>query len=324
MPIVITAEEARQVPPHLCAPPMCTDDGKVTGVGAAHGRILPLVGNTRPYYYDVVVVGTDRRIYADTVTDILCVLIGEEYENLVEEFSKLNVAETVDDGSAAGYGDLLPAELAVNAPVDEDELDPERTAAYQACQNLLYELGLLRTAFAERLRVDLQAAINADAVADGSWDDLSVDEQRELTLSATRDGGFPIGIPAEVAVMDYTADPPAPTVVVRPEWRAKTILVINTGNYQPWTPAPFIESIGVGVDDDGGTYEYATNENVLVLDVETEESFLRSLAAVSYLTLETRPMHQPDALFHAMADDPVVTPYLRRNRGQTVHADSSS
>lgn len=322
---LVTADEARQVPPSQCAPPMCTTDGKVPGVGAAHGRILPLVGNTRPYLYDVVVAGTDQRIYADMLTDVVCVLIGEEYQQRVTELDALDVREFSDSGAVSGYGDLLPAELAA-AVDDGDETDPDpgRSVRYQQAQSLLYDLALLRTAFAERLRVDLQAAINADAVADGSWEQLSEAERDELINSATAGNGFPIGIPAEIRVLDESVDPPQMVSVQRPEWRARTKLVINTGDYLPWTPAPFIESIREAVDADGQRFEYATDENVLLLSVDTEEEFIGSLVDAGYLTMDVRPMYQPDSMYHSMSDDPIVNPYLRRNRTVSDHAEASS
>ncbi|MFC0313594.1 hypothetical protein ACFQNE_02980 [Gordonia phosphorivorans] len=293
-------------------------------MGAKHGRVLPLVGNTRPYMYDVAIVGTDSRIYADRLTDILCVLIGEEYQQNVEALNALGVFETTDIGSEPGLGDILPMELATSADEPADT-GPSlaQSQAYQQAQSLLYDLGLLRTAFAENLRVDLQAAINADAVADGSWLELTDAEREELVLSATRGGGFPIGIPGEIAVWDETADPPAMVPVVRPEWRSAIRLVINTGNYLPWTPAPFIESLRTAVDTEGITFEYPTSENVVLLDVNTEEEFIESLIAINYLTMATRPSSQPDPAFQKFVDDPIVYPYLRRNQRAEDAADAN-
>ncbi|WP_347956202.1 hypothetical protein [Gordonia aichiensis] len=315
---VIDSEQARQIPPHLCAPPMCTTDAKKTGVGAAHGRVLPLVGNTRPYLYDVTIVGTDDRIYADRLTDVLGVLIGEQYFALAEQIDALGVRDTTDDGASASVGDLFPPEIAAAAEPDEDEPtpfdSPERIRAHQELQNLLYEMALLRTAFAARIRITLQQAINADAVASGLWDQLTDFEKEELTVSATEGGGFPIGIPAEVPVVINAETAPQTVLMVRPEWRAETRLVINTGDYNPWTDAPTIETIRQATDADGEVFDYPTDENVVSLTIDTEEELIDSLVQAGFLTCETRPAYQLSDLYTEFTDDPVAQPFLRRNQ----------
>lgn len=324
----ITADEAMQIHPGQYAPPMCTTDGHEMGVGIEHGRALPLVGNTRPYFHDVVILNTPTRIYADTLTDVVSMLIGEEYQRLVVDLAALQVSEPVDSGSITGYGDVLPDELAAGAAIDDDPAaDPDQIRRHQQAQLLLVEMALLRTAFADDLRLQLQDAINAEAVADGSWEHLSDAERSELLASAARDGGFPIGIPAEVPFLDDSADPPVMRSVIRPEWRSQVPLVINTGDYLPWTPAPFITFIRDAVDAvDGTRFEYETNENSVVLDPDTEDAFIASLVSVGYLSHSVYPAYQPDEIYRSMTDDPIVNPYLRRNRvadaGVAQHAHS--
>lgn len=314
---VIDPEQARQIPPHLCAPPLLTTDARTKGVGAAHGRVLPLVGNTRPYLYDVTIVGTDERIYADRLTDVLGVLIGEQYTALAAQIDALDMRETTDDGATLAVGDLLPPEIAAVAEDPEEpetQVDsPEWIRARLELQNLLYEMGLLRTAFAAHIRVVLQQAINADAVSTGLWDQLSDDEKEELTLSATEGGGFPIGIPAEVPVTIDGDSSPRTIMMVRPEWRAETPLVINTGDYNPWTDAPVIETLREARDSDGELFDYPTDENVVSLTIDTEQELIDSLVEAGFLTCDVRPAFQPDPLYHEFINDPIAQPYLRRN-----------
>lgn len=314
---LIDAAQARQIPPHLCAPPMRTNDAKTTGVGAAHGRVLPLVGNTRPYLYDVTIVGTDERIYADRITDVIGVLIGDNYAATARQIEELDVTDLGDSGGAVELGDLLPTELAEEAATDT-EVSVDRYAAdgriqrRQQTQELLYELALLRTAFATTVRIALQQAINADAVANGLWDNLTDDEKTELTLSASESGGFPVGMPTEVPVIEDPDNSPHLVSMICPQWRAETPLVLNSGDYNPWTEAPFIESIREAVDSTGTPFEYPTDENVVTLTIDTEQEFLDSLVAAGYLTVDTRPAFQPSSsIYQNFDDDPIANPYMR-------------
>ncbi|WP_197028086.1 hypothetical protein, partial [Gordonia alkanivorans] len=218
---VITAEEASRSDPRRCAPPLCTDDADDKGIGHAHGRVLPLVGNTRPYLLDVAIVGSSRRIYADRLTDVLCVLIGREYSDLVDQIDTTDVTDRLLPPPGPALGDLLPTELAA-AALPPDVADPVTAdpGERHRVMDLLYDLAIVRRAHADQLRIQLQRTINASVQADSSWAELSSAEQEELTVSATDDGGFPVGIPV---VVPYTSVDDEGQLhsgeLVRPEWR---------------------------------------------------------------------------------------------------------
>lgn len=319
---VITAAEANEVNPAHCCPPVCTDDAAITIIGKRHGgRVLPLVGNTRPFIYDVTVVGTDQRIYADRITDLLCVLIGDEYAALTEQIDNLDVTEHPLPAPGPGLGDLLPTDLAAAMPYDTDDSDDTTDfTRRQQVMDLLYDLALLRSQHANLIRLELQSAINTAAVDDGTWETLSANEREELTLSASPDGGFPLGIPAEVPIVDFADDEVRPATMIRPEWRASTPLVINTGNYAPWTVAPYISAIRLVEQPDGSLIEYATRENMPELVIDSETEYVQSLVTVGVLTLEERPPYQLDGVFADLSDSPVANPYLR-SRADTANSD---
>lgn len=321
---VITAAEAIEVNPAHCCPPVCTDDAKNTVIGKRHGgRVLPLVGNTRPFIYDATLVGTDQRIYADRITDLLCIIIGGEYAALADQVDSLDVTEHLLPAPGPGLGDLLPTDLAAAMPVD-DETDTDSAADFsrrQQVMELLYDMALLRSQHANLVRIDLQSAINAAAAADGTWGTLSDDEREELTLSASPDGGFPLGLPTEVSIVDFDGDNARPAVMIRPEWRAATPLIINTGNYAPWTEAPYISAIRIVEQPDGSVVEYATRENMPELVIDSEPEYVQSLVAVGVLSLDERPAYQPDGVFADLSDSPVANPYLRRQPSAVDNAD---
>ena len=310
---VISAEEAMGTDPTRCAPPLRSSDARDTGVGAAHGRVIPLVGNTRPYLFDVTVVGTTTRIYADRLTDVLCLLIGEEYTALVDQIDSADVTDHILPPPGPALGDMLPTELAVAAtPPPADDSVAADPAERQRLMNLLYDLARVRCAHARNLRIELQRTINDAAVADGTWAELTAEEQEELSLSATSKGVFPIGIPV---VVPYTTVDDNGTLVtaemVRPEWRAATRLVLNTGDYAPWTQAPWIRAVRTTRAPDGTEIEYETRENTVELVIDTEEEYVQSLVGAGVLTLHERPAHQVDPMFADMPDSPIVNPRLR-------------
>ncbi|WP_418345852.1 hypothetical protein [Rhodococcus pyridinivorans] len=62
----ISIKDATRLDPAQIAPPIVVTDGEHTEIGAAHGRVLPLIGHRRPYIYDVS-LPDKRRVYAYTV-----------------------------------------------------------------------------------------------------------------------------------------------------------------------------------------------------------------------------------------------------------------
>lgn len=315
---VITAADANDVPPTHCSPPVCTTDADDAGVGANHGRVLPLVGNTRPFIYDVTIAGSDTRIYADRLTDVLCVLIGDEYSALVDQIDALTITERLLPPPGPSLGDVLPTEVAESA-VYEDTDDSDTTAdpaQRQQLMMLLYDLARLRAEHADAVRIDLQTSINAAARADGTWELLTANEKEELEQSSQPAAGPPLGIPTEIpyTAVDETGVLRAGTYQ-RPEWRAETRLVINTGDYAPWTFAPHITAIRTATGPEGFEVDYLTGENTVELIIDSEEEYVSSLVDAGVLTLTERSPYQPDEMFADMTDSPVVHPYLRRPGG---------
>jgi hypothetical protein len=310
---VISVEEAALADPRRCAPPLRADDAHDGGVGAAHGRVIPLVGNTRPYLLDVTVVGTPDRIYADRLTDVLCAVIGDEYTALVDQIDATDITERILPPPRPALGDLLPTAIALEAtpPVVADPATPDPAERHRV-MNLLYDLARLRCAHARNIRIELQRTINEAAIADGSWDELTAAEQEELSVSATVEGVFPIGIPTTVP---YTTTDDSGNLitgaVIQPEWRAATRLVLNTGDYAPWTRAPWIRAVREVTEPDGRVIEYDTLENTVELVIDTEEEYVQSLVAAGVLTLRERPAHQVDPMFADMDSSPIVNPHLR-------------
>lgn len=308
----ITPEQAMCADPARCAPPIQTDDARDVGVGAAHGRVLPLVGNTRPYMLDVTVVGTDTRIYADRATDVLSLLIGAEYADLADKIESAQIVDRVLPAPPRPLGDYLPTELAAMA-VPEIVADPT-TAEPQARQQViewLYDMARLRWAHASEIRAELQQAVNA-AIDTETWQALSDAEREELTASADPTRGHPVGIPRQAPHAVPTGDGSAEFGVhVEAVWSASARLVLNTGDYAPWSEAPWVIAIREHLDSEGRTVEYPTRENTIELVVDTEEEYLQSLVDAGVLTLEERLPTQVDPMFAGMTESPIVNPHLR-------------
>ncbi|MDV6246971.1 hypothetical protein R1X32_04885 (plasmid) [Rhodococcus opacus] len=87
----ISIEDATRLDPAQIAPPIVVTDGEHTEIGAAHGRVLPLIGHRRPYVYDVS-LPDKRRVYADTPEDAIAVIVGGDYADKLAALSAVNPA----------------------------------------------------------------------------------------------------------------------------------------------------------------------------------------------------------------------------------------
>jgi hypothetical protein len=321
--IPISREEAATRDPAETAPPLTTEDGHTQAVGEAHGRMLPLVGGSRPYLYDLA-FGESSRVYADTVNDAMAIYLGGRYAELAAELTHLDGTlpaqpavpyETpIDDVDAVLLGDLgevvdvvSDADVARFAAIDE---------AVTRRKRVLYEMALIRRQHADHIRIDLQARINDAARADGTWDLLSDAEQSELTASADPQGTSPAGVIEEVPTVRTTkTGTTEQDVFERGTWFSSTHLVVNTGDYTPWTDIPFVHSALILPDQDGADCEVPTRSNLVILDIDTDEDYLQSLAAAGVVKLRVWPDEQPDEVFREMTTDAVVYPKLRIEGG---------
>ena len=84
----ITADQLDTLDPNLLTPPLVTSDGHHDEIGAAHGRVLPMIGRWRPYVVDVnatKLAGKGTRIYADTADDAVAMLVGGDAPAAIAE-----------------------------------------------------------------------------------------------------------------------------------------------------------------------------------------------------------------------------------------------
>jgi hypothetical protein len=303
----ITRDEAAAWNPSQPAPPLLTDDGHTQAVGEAHGRILPLIGGVRPYLYDVAFDGT-RRVYADTINEAMALVLGGRYRDLAAQLIELDATlppappapyeGAVDEIDALLMGDGPTA----SPPATADDLAAFDTyrSAVEARNRVLYEMALIRRQHADLTRVTLQAKINADARASGGWDQLSEKETAELTAAADPAGTSPAGIIEEVPIVTNGGG----SNIERGVWMADTRLVVNTGDYTPWTSIPFPHSGLIRPDDDGQECEVPTRSNLVILDIDTDEDYLQSLADTGVVKLRVWPDEQPDEVFRGLTITP--------------------
>lgn len=278
MSYTITVAEAQQRRADAWAPPVVVaNDPSADDVGAEHGRVLPLVGAVRPYVYDVSFAGGRRRVYADDPLDVIAVMLGEPYQNAAQQYRT----------AVAG---LVEQEL---------ELTPERSASDPQRTEALSEMLLLRHVHADGLRVQLQQQINERARRDGLWAQLDEEERGELERAADPDGGgYPVGVLYDTNVVD---DEGQDGMAQRGYWSSTVRLVINTGDYVPYTDVVEPESDQVQ-DVDGYTIVVPGDPNFVRLDVTDDDSYLQSLENAGVVTVTTRQVDQPDPIFQALAD----------------------
>lgn len=263
----ITAVEAAGLDPHNVAPPIIVTDGERTEIGAAHGRVLPLVGNKRPYIYDVSLPAR-RRIYADTPEDVIAEIIGGDYAALQAHLRGLE-----DVGG-------------------RDEVDEAWLA-----------LITLRHQHADSMRLSMQARINDEGHKDGRWDRLDEAEKDQLRKAADADGPFPTGILTETPIVDDDGEPKVAWVG---HWYAAVPLVLNSGDYAPYSDTPIPQSTYIddttGPDDEHN-HVVPGDPNLVVLDITDNVSYLSSLEEAGWLTVSVMPAEQPDKHFRDLSVD---------------------
>ncbi|AZI65519.1 hypothetical protein [Rhodococcus sp. NJ-530] len=301
----ISRQDAAAADPTKTCGPLVIDDGHVHAVGEAHGRLVPMVGQIRPFLYDAAFEGV--RVYADRVDDVLAVMLGDRYAELTAALDELDLhpvpapdesdLEPVDEIAAVAG---LPPGDDLGESVSEAELAV--FAAHMAYKDkqarIKYEMALIRRRHADGQRVRLQSAINDEAHADGSWL-VMTDEQRALLLSAgDPNGQSPAGVIEEVPIsIDGVDGTLIQTTVERGVWTADTRLVVNTGDYSPWEPIPFPESAIIRLDEHDEEVEVQTRSNLVILRIDTPDDYLESLSDAGLVHLKVTPTEQPDDFF---------------------------
>ncbi|WP_137726330.1 hypothetical protein [Prescottella subtropica] len=301
----ISREDAAAANPNLPCGPLVVDDGHVHAVGESHGRLLPMVGQLRPFLYDVAFDG--KRVYADRVEDVLAMMLGERYAELVAAVDVLdaNPVPAPDDDDIEPFDDVVAAADetgADNIDVAATDADLAAFAAHMHYSDEIarnqYEMALIRRQHADGIRVRLQAGINDTARTDGTWQILT-DEQQQLLVSAGDDNGMsPAGVIEEVPVLvDGVDGTLTQTTVERGVWTADTRLVVNTGDYAPWEPIPFPESALIRLNEHDEEVEVPTRSNLVVLRIDTPDDYIESLSEAGIVRLSVTPAEQPDDFF---------------------------
>ncbi|MFL0579480.1 hypothetical protein [Dietzia sp. 179-F 9C3 NHS] len=301
-----TMAELPFLDPDQAAPPLVTQDAHESDIGAAHGRVLPMIGQWRPYLVDVnaAALSDNRtRIYADSADDAVAVLVGGEAPAAIAELHAaidglgLDPAPegslSADELMLVGDDDDLEDDLATVA-----ELDPEQQAAYDEyqAQRARLETAQVRVAalladHATGMRLLLQRQINASAVDDGRWAELDGDERDELTACATDGaaGRRPFGIPEMVPFFDEDGRE-SDELVARGEWRADVPLVCVRTDYLPFTGAVAPLSVVTGRGADGSEFWVPGEPNLIWLDPSNPADYLESLAAAGLVEVTERPV----------------------------------
>ncbi|WP_418345908.1 hypothetical protein [Rhodococcus pyridinivorans] len=326
----VTREAVAAADPNVPCGPLVLGDGDVHAVGEAHGRLVPMVGQLRPFLYDVAY--DNVRVYADRVEDVLAMMLGDRYAELVARVDTLdaNPAPAPEESDVTHFDDVLSV-------VDDhtaDEFDPPATAedleafaAHMAYNEELaqaqYEMALIRRQHADSVRIRLQAQINDKARVDGSWQILSDEQQQLLTSAADENGLSPAGVIEEVPVLvDGVDGTLTQTTVERGVWTADTQLVVNTGDYSPWEPIPFPESALIRLDENDEEVEVRTRSNLVILRIDTPDDYIESLADAGVIRLTVTPTEQPDDFFRdAETILMEAAAEVRAAKGSAAHSD---
>lgn len=253
-------QAVEQLDPAYPAPVMVLDNRAAMDT-PGHGWELPLIGKQRPYVYDVVYDNDNRRAYADTIGDVLGVVIDGFSEASAER-------EEAENGA-----------------------DRDRTqAALRRCFDLLHS-------HASGIRVHLQQGINAAAQANGTWDTLDEEEQEQCTLAAQ--GQIPVGVLYEVPMDDGNGN--TFTIDQGLWSHREVKLVVNRGDYGLFDPdfVPEPESDLLEETPDGRLVVFGGRwpANMVILDPTDEESYLESLEHAGVLQVRMRPVDLPDNLY---------------------------
>lgn len=267
----VSADDVALLDPTQLAPAVVEQDGPATAVG--HGRVLPLVGSRfadattanqrsqRPHILDVSLAG-GQRIYADTESDVIAVLIGDGFGDLVDELKSL------------------------------EDSDGDRQL------NLLRQVLGRRHQHADRIRIELQRRVNAEAQSDGRWAQLTDEERNELErcTDPNPETPAPSGLPTELPAIDDDGEISPMIIGI---WTADVPLVCNSADYEPIGQT--LRPLGMQPQEgpEGlSVIPVESEPNIIWLDVLEDITYLQSLDKAGYLTTTVRPVDQPDALWH--------------------------
>lgn len=313
-----TLDQLYLLDPDKITPPLVTNDGHHDEIGAAHGRILPMIGKWRPYVLDVNVTqlaGKGTRIYADTTDDAVAMLVGGDAPAAIAEMRAAldNLGQDPAPETATTPGDLLllgADEDNNDALASVDELDPETQQAYDAyrarrdrLQAAQMRVAAVLTDHATGVRLKLQNQINSTAVDAGQWARLDEDEREELTACAAtgEQGRRPFGIPE--AVPFFNEDGEMEGEVARGEWRADVQLVCLRTDYLPFTGTVSPLSVVTGTAPDGSQFWAPGDPNLVWLDPSNPEDYLQSLADAGVIELTERPVDHAVELMRPWLDE---------------------
>lgn len=316
-----TMDELPLIDPDQSAPPLVAQDGHHSDVGAAHGRVLPMVGQWRPYLLDVDATSITKghtRIYADTADDAVAVLVGGEAATAIAELHAAMDELGVDPApeSALSAQDLLlvgDSEEASEELAAVEELVPETQRDYDAfaarrqrLEDAQMRVAALLTDHATGMRLQLQRTLNAAAVDNSQWERLDADEQDELTACATdgAQGRRPFGIPEE-APFFHEDGTEAAEPIIRGEWRADVPLVCLRTDYLPFTGTVSPLSVVTSRTEDGLEFWAPGEPNLVWLDPSNPADYLESLREAGLVEITERPVD------HAVE---VMRPWLKEKR----------
>lgn len=300
-----TMDNLASLDPNLLAPPLVTSDGDHDEVGAAHGRVLPMVGRWRPYVVDVNathLTGDGTRVYADAADDAVAVLVGGDAPAAIAE---LHAARDGLGPDPAPEPTLTRDELILVGADDADddalaavdELDPETQQAYDEyrAQRERLEVAQMRVAalltdHATGVRVQLQQQLNTAAVDDGRWARLDEDERDELTACAAtgEQGRRPFGIPEMVPFFDEDGEEAGE--VARGEWRADVQLACLRTDYLPFTGTVAPLSVVAETGPGGSQFWAPGDPNLVWLNPANPAEYLQSLDSAGLVEVTERPV----------------------------------
>lgn len=269
-------------------PPLITHDGHIHAVGTAHGRTIPVVCSTRPPVFDVSfdrVLPEHIRVYADYAEDVLAAVCGVDYQ---ERLARLYAIQEEYSG------------------LDDETKAKRRIAMLDESDRLNAQLTYLRSDFAHQARLVAQGIINDAAKKDGRWDDLSDRERDVLDRAEHSIATAPVGIVDEMMFANANGELIAGN---RGSWRADVPLVVNDGDYYPYTTVPTVYFEATLVI---GGQEYSDNVsdlNARHIRVDSADNLLEDLDALGAITSTIRPVTPVDALYRDSYEATVAQRY---------------
>lgn len=278
--------DVKALDPGLPAPPVDVEREPSRDM-VGHGRVLPLVGGSRPHQYDVVYADGTRRVYADTPGGVLSAVIPG-YEE-----TALALAEAESEAERLLYDE---------SGVRVENVDPhELAAARDKVQAAFADAFVARADHATELRMRLQQQENAHAAAEGTWDGLD-DEGREQCEASAR-GEVPVGV-------IYQAPDDDGSIIERGFWPFPVPrLVISKGDYGLFVPEGTEEPesmVDAEFTDDEATGFDAAPEfvpvvrfprNMIILDPTEESLYMESLEVAGVIEVEVRPVDLADDIY---------------------------